>query len=42
MSDLLAVENLRTSFHTHGGVIRAVDRTWTTVVNEAGIALTEA
>jgi len=25
MSDLLAVENLRTSFHTHGGVIRAVD-----------------
>ena len=25
MSDLLAVENLRTAFHTHGGVIRAVD-----------------
>ena len=25
MSDLLTVENLRTSFHTHGGVIRAVD-----------------
>ena len=25
MSELLAVENLRTGFHTHGGVIRAVD-----------------
>ena len=25
MSELLAVENLRTVFHTHGGVIRAVD-----------------
>ena len=25
MSDLLNVENLRTGFHTHGGVIRAVD-----------------
>jgi oligopeptide/dipeptide ABC transporter ATP-binding protein len=25
MSELLRVENLRTSFHTHGGVIRAVD-----------------
>jgi oligopeptide/dipeptide ABC transporter ATP-binding protein len=25
MSELLTVENLRTSFHTHGGVIRAVD-----------------
>ena len=25
MSELLTVKNLRTSFHTHGGVIRAVD-----------------
>ena len=25
MTELLSVENLRTSFHTHGGVIRAVD-----------------
>ena len=25
MTELLRVENLRTGFHTHGGVIRAVD-----------------
>jgi len=25
VSKLLFVENLRTAFHTHGGVIRAVD-----------------
>ena len=25
MTELLEVENLRTGFHTHGGVIRAVD-----------------